>query len=78
MFDRQIESPPLFVFISSMEELMRPSLTQHEVRLYAKGIYPIKNDLCKLNNITLIRIPYTEKNNLEVFIKKELTLRGVL
>jgi hypothetical protein len=31
-----------------------------------------KNMLCSKHGIKLIRIPYTEKNNLEVFINKEL------
>lgn len=32
----------------------------------------LKNKLCKQNNITLIRIPYWEKDNLEEYIGKQL------
>lgn len=32
----------------------------------------IKNEYCKKNNIKLIRIPYTEYNNIETILEKEL------
>jgi hypothetical protein len=32
----------------------------------------IKDQLCIQNGVTLIRVPYTEKNNLEKYIKKQL------
>lgn len=32
----------------------------------------IKNQYCKDNNIKLIRIPYTEKNNIKIILKEEL------
>jgi very-short-patch-repair endonuclease len=36
----------------------------------------IKNNYCKENNIKLIRIPYTEFDNIENILKKELNVNG--
>lgn len=43
--------------------------------LYRDGV---KNQYAKQNNITLIRIPYTNKENLESIIVKELKERGLI
>jgi len=48
-----------------------PKANKEEL-LKTKNRDKIKNQLCKENNITLIRIPYTEKNNLENFIENKL------
>ncbi len=37
----------------------------------------VKDILCLKNNISLIRIPYTEKNNLQKYIKKQLINLGL-
>ncbi len=37
----------------------------------------IKTDFCNSNNIPLIRIPYWERDNLEVFLKNKFYENGV-
>ena len=38
----------------------------------------VKNSLCKQNGVTLIRIPYTENNNLDNFIKENNKIKDFL
>ena len=38
----------------------------------------IKTDFCNSNNIPLIRIPYWERDNLEIFLKNKFYENGVV
>lgn len=65
------------------EERSTHQLTDKQVRRHSclsqiQEKDKIKDALCKTNHIVLIRIPYWENNNLEVFIRNQLQEKGVI